>query len=217
MYFPAFYPGQGAILGKSVAIFGTIFGFIFFPEERKHILSFPYVAGLSAAIVGAVGIVLADPKHTQDVYYLGAVCIVLSTAFWVLYSVAMKRVMRKANIHPVPAFATTSIWLTLCFMVFSLILGEPGKVLRLPSSIALLVIVSGVVCIGMGHTLFFYSIRTLGVAIPSAVQLATAITTPVASFLAFGETLTLVQVVWGGVLLAGAAATLYAGNEPRAG
>jgi drug/metabolite transporter (DMT)-like permease len=212
MYFPRFYPGQGSILGKSVAIFGAIFGFIFFREERKHILSTPYLGGLAAATLGAVGIVLADPERGEHVYFLGAIFTVLSTGFWVLYSVAMKRVMGRTGIHPVPAFATTSIWLTIAFMGLSCVWGKPWKIVQAPLWVVALVIVSGVVCIGMGHTLFFYSIRTLGVAIPSAVQLVTGITTPVMSFIAFGETLTGVQVFWGAVLLAGAAATLSTGN-----
>jgi len=208
MYFPKFYPGQGSLLGKSVAVFGALFGFVFFPEERKQILSFPYLGGLAAATVGAVGIVLADPNRTQEVYFLGAVFTVVSTAFWALYSVAMKRLMR--DTHPVSAFGAASVWLTFFFLVLMLWLGEPLQIIRVPVWVVVLVIASGVACIGLGHTLFFYAIRTMGVAIPSVVQLATPLTTPLFRFLLVGETLTAVQIVWGGVLMVGAAATLRA-------
>jgi len=212
MYFKEFYPGQGAILQKTIAIFGALFGFIFFPEERRHILSFLYLGGLAAAVLGSVGIVLSDPNRSREVYYLGAIFAVAATAFWGLYSVSMKKLMR--GVHPVPAFGLVSVWLTVFFFALSVGMGSPGDILHVPLRVLLAVVGSGIVCIGLGHTLFFYSVRELGVAVPAAVQLVTGITTPLFSFFIYGETLTGVQMIWGAVLIVGAFATLRSGMVP---
>ena len=72
------------------------------------------------------------------------------------------------------------------------------------------VVISGVISIAMGHVLFYIAIKRIGATIPGLALLSTPFIVLAISYIAFGETLSLFQWLFGFVLLAGSALAIWA-------
>ena len=73
---------------------------------------------------------------------------------------------------------------------------------------------SGVLCIGIAHTLYYYALRTLTVSVCATMLLTTPLGTLALSHWLFGEQMTSGQILSGILLLAGGALTLLAKERP---
>ncbi len=206
LYYKDFNPGYANLLQKTSPIFGAVLGYLFFADERSHIRSLRFLAGRLGGILGAAGVILAQGVVSAEGHFQGSVLIILSSVCWALYTVGIRKVMGKTD--PISAFTVVSVLTTAALGIFALAFGNPGAILSVSPLMALLVIFSGVTSIGIGHPLYFYAVRDLGVAVCTAILLANVITTAVASFFIFGEILTIHQILWAVLLVAGAWLTI---------
>jgi len=70
-------------------------------------------------------------------------------------------------------------------------------------------IVSGVLFVGIGNLLNYLAINELGVAIPSALQLASPLLTAISSVIVFHEEMPLGKVISGVLIMSGCSLIIY--------
>jgi len=99
--------------------------------------------------------------------------------------------------------------------VLALLFGRPQDGLNMPPLPWACVVISGVLAIGLGHVLYYTSIRRIGATIPSLILLSQPFTVLAISYFVFGESLNLPQWLFGIFLLAGAASAIQAQQHLR--
>jgi drug/metabolite transporter (DMT)-like permease len=111
-----------------------------------------------------------------------------------------------------PAFAVVSQYTGAVILVLMLIFGERhgAPALDLPGREFFYLVLSAVIGIGLGHTLYYASIARLGLAVSAGVVQLQPITVSIGSFFLFGEKLTTGQWVFGMVAVLGAGVMLWA-------
>jgi drug/metabolite transporter (DMT)-like permease len=92
-------------------------------------------------------------------------------------------------------------------------MGQPGKCLEMAFNGWFAVIISGVTGIALGHVLYYISLRRLGPTTPSLVQLAQPFIVVVISYFIFSEKLSVPQLVFGVVLVAGSALAILSKKD----
>ncbi len=106
-------------------------------------------------------------------------------------------------LRPVPALAVTTAWTTLLVLAATAAFGDLGHVADVSWKIVLVLVVSGVGCIGVGQTLYYVSIGRIGVAMSQLATRATPILTGLFSFAPLGVRMGAFQWACGAVLVAG--------------
>ena len=89
------------------------------------------------------------------------------------------------------------------FFLMALIKGNPLAVIHLPPRILFILFISGLFCIGLAHSIFYFAIRATGIALASSILLISPFLTAIFSYFIFGEILTAGQLISGAALLTG--------------
>ena len=92
---------------------------------------------------------------------------------------------------------------SLFFLPVTLLLGDIGLVMKVSPDVNLMLIGSGILCVGIGNFLNYIAIMELGVAVTASLQLMTPLLTGVFSYMVMGERLTEMDLLFGGLLLLG--------------
>ena len=206
------YPALAAFLNKSSVLFAAAMAYFLFPEERWLFRSKRFLGGLALSVAGTLGLALWRPDLDKMQINLGVGLVLVAAAAWAVYTVAAKRPTQEVG-APV-AFAVVSIYTTLAFVPMALAWGDVGHFCVVPWRVNVIMIVSGIFCIGLAHTLYFYAIQRLGASVCATMMLTTPLGTLVLSRWMFGERLTGGQSLGGVLLLAGGALTLLAKEKP---
>mgnify|MGYP000226884917 CR=1 FL=1 len=198
-----------ALLLRLTVIFTSIFAYMFFKEERSIITSRSFIVGTALAMIGAMAIITTSGRASasSNVSVLGSVLIMLSDILWSLYLVSVKINLRNTNPQ-----VLSSLLITIAgtfFLPISVIKKSIFAVLYAPSFANLLMIVSGVLFVGIGNLLNYLAINELGVAIPSALQLASPLLTAISSVIVFHEEMPLGKVISGVLIMSGCSLIIY--------
>jgi drug/metabolite transporter (DMT)-like permease len=194
---------------------------LFFADERRVARSPWFILGASAALAGAVGMVVFSREFTLaeaqraawDKLAFAVVLVTSAAALWGAYSVAVKWCVEVAS--PFPAFTGMATGATAVFLILSVARGNLGAIATMPPLAVLLVFLSGVGCIAIAQVLYARAIQQLGVAVCNTVILSSPVVAALASRIIFDERLTGRQVISALVLLGGAAAAIQARNRGR--
>jgi drug/metabolite transporter (DMT)-like permease len=119
-----------------------------------------------------------------------------------VYAIAVKKIAR--TINPIVSFTAIATGTTVVFFALFLAYGQPQRLFSSPWWIQSLLILSGLLGIAGSHTLFFYSVKILGVAVSSSFTLAQPLLTAIASYVVFSEILTPLQMLSGLFIIVGA-------------
>lgn len=102
--------------------------------------------------------------------------------------------------------------------LFGLVLsavGTVGLVTKVPWHVNAILVVSGLLCIGIAHPLYYPALKELGLSVCATILLSTPVGTLLLSHWIFGEVLTAGQIMFGLVHLSGGAFTiLVSGKTP---
>lgn len=199
-------PAFVSLLGKFSTILITIMAFVFYHEEREIVRQASFLLGFVLGLAGVAGFVAGIPDFKTGLAQsqkLGIVFVILSSVIWAFYINLVKRVLRSEN--SLQAFTFTCISATLFFLPIMLIWGDASVLFARPPIIKALVIISGVIGIAGANSSYYLSIKRIGMAKSANLVLAHPFLVALASFFAFGERLTVVQWVFGIILLAGCA------------
>jgi drug/metabolite transporter (DMT)-like permease len=208
------YPALCSFLNKSSVLFAAGLAFVFFPEERWLFRSKRFLIGLTLTVLGTLGLALLRTDLGQMQVNLAVLLVLFAAAMWAVYSVAIKR--PAAELGSAVSFSVVSIYTTLALLPLALIWGDLGHFRDVPWRVNVIMIFSGVLCIGVAHTLYWYAIREIGVSICATMLLTTPLGTLLLSRWIFGEQLTFGQIIAGIGLLVGGALTLLAKEKPAA-
>jgi drug/metabolite transporter (DMT)-like permease len=204
-------PGLASFLNKSSVLFAALLAFLLFKDERWLFRSGRFVTGLGLTILGTVGLALLRPDLRQMQANIGVGLVLVAAMSWALYSVAAKA--PTAQVGSTVAFGMVGVYTTAVLFPIALIWGDLGHWHVVPAKVNLILIFSGVLCIGVAHTLYFYAMRRLTVSVCATMLLTTPLGTLLISRWLFNEQMTSAQIVSGLVLIAGGFLTLLARKD----
>jgi drug/metabolite transporter (DMT)-like permease len=158
-----------------------------------------------------MGVMFFHPAFTRSYTIIGIAMIILYGLIWGLYAVAVKVAFR--GIDSRTGFSVVSIYTVVALFILTMFMGQPSKCLVMPFGGWAAIVISGVTGIALGHVFYYISIRRLGATTPSLVQLAQPFIVVVISYFVFSERLSVPQLVFGVVLVAGSALAILAKKD----
>ena len=187
-----------SLVTKSNTIFITLLAAAFFIEERALLKSKRYLAGLALATIGVIGVITGGDTITITLG-VGLLLLIVSQISWSFFSVSIKGMINKQTRLTI-----------LCFIfplgfLFSLPIAAIDLAAPLPAFnplILLFPLASGV-AMALGNVAQFRAIQQKGLLVTNAFQLSMPFMTGALGFLIFGETLTVIQILFAGILIAG--------------
>ena len=210
----AFYyidPGFASLLSTTAFLWVIILSVIFFANERQHLSNRLFRLSIILSLVGLMGVMFFHPAFPHSYTIIGIAMIMLYGLIWGLYAVAVKVAFR--GIDSRIGFSVVSIYTVVALFILTMFMGQPQKCLEMPVGGWAAVVISGVTGIALGHVLYYISIRRLGATTPSLVQLAQPFIVVVISYFIFSEKLSVPQLVFGVVLVAGSALAILAKKD----
>lgn len=191
-------------------IFVTAGAALFFAAERRVIRTPWFIAGVLLVFCGAAGTIALKPGGLAGGTAEGVALSIASGFLYACYSLAVRHSMHGMN--PLVAFAAISQYTAIGVLIPMFIWGTDSGlvVLNLSSKQMFLLLLSAFIGIGLGHTLYYYSMARLGLAVSAGVVQLQPILVSVASFFMFDEVLTLWQWIAGGIAILGAGLILFA-------
>lgn len=201
-------PGLASFLNKSSVLFAALLAFLIYPEERWLFRSGRFVAGLVLTIFGTVGLALLRGDLGDMKANLGVGLVLVAALSWAFYSVAAKK--PTAMVGPTVAFGVVGIYTTIACFFVALQWGDLGLWNRAPWHVNAIMIGSGILCIGVAHTLYYYAMRVLTVSVCATMLLTTPLGTLLISRWLFKEEMTTGQLIATVLLMAGGFLTLLA-------
>lgn len=203
-------PGLMTFSMRLQIVFLTGGAALFFAAERKVIRTGGYLVGMSLVILGTIGTLWLRPGGLGGGTALGITLSIAAGLLYACYALSVRHFMHQ--MRPMIAFAAVSQYTAGVILALMFVFGERAGLgaLDLTGLQFFLLVLSSIIGIGLGHTLYFASIARLGLAVSSGVVQLQPITVSVASFFIFGERLTLGQWSCGVAAIAGAGVMLYA-------
>jgi len=212
----AFYyvsPAFMVLLSKSSIIWVAVFSFILFADERALAKSNRFWLGLALSVTGVVGVMYFKEDFAATRTMTG-IAITLCAAFaWAWYTVTVKIAFK--DIDSRIGFSVISIYTSVGLCVFALLFGRVGDCVKMGAWQWGCVVISGVTAIALGHVLYYVAIKHIGVTIPAIVILAQPFIVLAISNVVFGESLNILQLFFGIVLLGGSALSIWAQQHLR--
>lgn len=210
-------PGLMTFSMRLQIVFLTTGAALFFPAERRIIKSPGFIAGISMVLIGTCITLLLKPDGLGGGTAKGIALAITAGFLYAAYGLSVRHFMH--GMKPFPAFAAVSQYTALVIVILMFIWGDKQSPTDLVGGMHALdlsalqfglLLLSSVIGIGLGHTMYFASIARLGLAVSSGVVQLQPITVSVCSYFLFGELLTPGQWAGGLVAIAGAGIMLFA-------
>lgn len=208
-------PGLLTFLLRVQIVSVTIGAFVLFPDERALLRTGGYWSGTLLVIVGSFGAIFLGQERPAGASAWGILSGVVSGALFGCYAVAVRKCMRPYS--SMKSFAAISVYTSAALIVLMLLFGERagGRAFDLSSWQWVMLVISALAGIALGHVFYYASIARLGVSVASGVLLLQPFMTAAASWLFFDEQLTAAQWIAGSVGVAGAGIVLRVQNRLR--
>jgi len=193
----------GALLSKLSVIFTVVLSFILIKEERSLIKSRYFLLGLLLSIIGFIGVALGRTASigAVDNFSKGVILFLISAFMFGLYRISIKKMVK--DTQPVVAFTIICFLMTLIFLPFVILFGNPTKIITAGLGINLVLFSSGFVVISLSNSVYYIAVRDFGVSVPNAILLLVPFITGIFSFVILKELLTSLQILFGSILLIG--------------
>lgn len=193
-------PTTASLVGECTVLWTILVSAAFFADERRYIKRPLYLAGTVMAFVGVAGVILARNGLDRRPS-LGILFIILSGLCWSLYTAFVQRWLKEH--HPLvltPLIFTAS---AVVFLVFALAWGNLPALQAAKPPVFLALFFSGLLCVGITHSLYYAAMRHAGMALASNITLVTPFLTSIASYFLFDDRIALGQLLFGILLVAG--------------
>jgi len=194
-------PGLMGFLVRLSTLWSVFGSFILFHDERHLLRSAKFWAGFLILGLGFIMMIFGGNYTFGKATIIGIVLISLCSITWAGYQLTVRRNLGRTDSRT--AFGMVSTLTSLGLISTMFMFGKPQQVLNMPPSILAMVVLSGFLGIALSHLLLYFSIKRLGVAICSSVNLSGAFVTAFFAYLLFGEHLTIVQWASGGLIVLG--------------
>ncbi len=207
-------PGLMTFSLRFQIIFLTLGTVRLFPSERRVVKSAGYIVGVTMVLAGTLSVLMLKDgglfeARGGDRPVIGVSLAVGAGFLYAAYALAVRKYM--TGIPAFTAFSAVSQYTGVALLTCMFIWGErAGMVLLdLGGTKIFFVLLSAIIGIGIGHTLYYACINRLGLAVSSGVVQLQPITVSIVSFFVFGERLSPAQWAVGILAIAGAGLILY--------
>jgi drug/metabolite transporter (DMT)-like permease len=181
-------------------LFTTLFGFALLPEERPLARRPLFWIALAAAAIG-LGAMFIGGMGTKSTCGAGMLILLGTSACWGLYSVLVRKCLSGYSIRL--SFGVMSLYASPVLLILMFSVGNWTPVLHQPAWLWVLIWLSAIAGIALGHTLFYRAIHTLGpISSEGSLMLIPFVTALLASLL-LHERLAHLQWIGGFVLVLG--------------
>ncbi len=185
-----------AALLANVEILFIIFIGIFFLKEKVHKRD---LLGFAFLLMGAVFLSTNNLQNISfDQSLMGSLLVISAAFFWSLDTSLSKFLSRKRNIIFITALKTAIGGSILFSLSLVLGLGFTLPLFRVP-----LLLFIGLVCVSFSLVLIYYSIRVIGSTRTGSIFALSSLFGAVTAFIALGESLTILQLFFGFLMLMG--------------
>lgn len=182
---------------------------ILFAAERAIIRTPAFLVGMTVVLIGTAGTIYLNPKGLGGGTALGITFAIGAGLLYSGYALAVRKFMH--GMAPLAAFAAISQYTAVSLFVLMLVFAKhEGKhdlgmqLFRLDHMQLLLLALSALIGIGLGHTLYFASIARLGLAVSAGVVQLQPVIVSIISISLFNEAFTPGQWAFGILAIAGA-------------
>ena len=210
----AFYyvgPAFMVLLTKTNIFWIAAFSLLLLPEERPLIRSKRFWAGLTLSAIGLIGVMVYKVDLTEAKTIRGIIIALAAAFMWGVYTVSARIAFREIDSRQ--GFSVISIYTVVGLSLFALPFGNLRGCVQLGTWQWVYVVISAVTAIAFAHTLYYTAMKRIGATIPALVILAQPIVVLGISNVVFDESLNAVQLLFGIVLLAGAALAIWAQQD----
>ncbi|OHB55114.1 MAG: hypothetical protein A2173_04685 [Planctomycetes bacterium RBG_13_44_8b] len=197
-----------ALISKSSVIWITAFSLIFFADERGLIKSKRFWLGMVLSIMGVLGVIYYKEDFNAGGTITGVIIAVFCAFVWAIYAISARIVFKDTDSRV--GFSIVSVYTTIGLSVLGVIFGQVGQFLKMGVWPWIVVIISAVTSISLGHVLYYIAMRRIGAAIPALVILAQPFVVFAVSRVVFNESLNSLQLIFGLALLAGSTLAIQA-------
>lgn len=207
----AFYyigPAFMVLQTKTNIIWIAGFSFIFFSEERALAKSKSFWIGLTLSIVGLIGVMYHKVDLAEARIITGIIIAQAAAFMWGVYTLSVKIAFREIDSRS--GFSVISIYTVAGLTISALLFGNVQTAAQMGAWQWACVVISGVTAIALAHTLYYAAIRRIGATIPALVILAQPFIVLAISYMVFGESMNILQLFFGIVLLSGSALAIFA-------
>jgi drug/metabolite transporter (DMT)-like permease len=194
-------PSVMTLVSQTQVLFGVLFAALFFSDERAFVGTPLFIAGIVLAVGGVALVVGGGADFGTPTFGAGILLVVGSAFSWALLGTLLR-----AWLPEVPPLLSLSAVFTVVTPLFiaTYVISHGG--LPVPGAPALhwtILVASGLLAVGLGHSLFYRAVPVLGVSVSSSLNLLTPLLASIVSYVVFGERLTPVQLAGAAVLIAG--------------
>ncbi len=212
----AFYkldPAMAAFGMRSNIIFAALGAAILFAGERRVVRSGGFLLGMAMVVGGTCGTLFLDDSFGQRSSAIGILYAVLAGALYAAYALAVRVCMR--GVPTLVSFSAISLYTAGAMVGLMLVLAKDhgAGAFDLNATQFVLLIVSALVGIAIGHVTYYISIERLGVAVSAGVIQLQPFTVAAASAPIFGQYLSPGQWVLGAVAVVGTIVMLVIQNR----
>lgn len=177
---------------------------LLFPSERLVVRRPAFILGLCMVLGGTLATIVQDPGFGTSGNTLGVVLALSAGSLFACYGLAVRKFLHH---HPaIASFAAISQISAGVMLALMLLLGRSSgsSVFALSASDLLLLILSAIIGIALGHVLFYIAMARLGVAAANGVIQLQPFGAAIGAMILFNEPMTPGQWLGGVLAVAGA-------------
>jgi drug/metabolite transporter (DMT)-like permease len=207
----AFYyigPAFMVLQTKTNIIWIAGFSLIFFSDERALVKSKRFWTGLTLSVVGLIGVMYNEVNLAETRIITGIIIAQAAAFMWGVYTLSVKIAFK--DIDSRSGFSVISIYTVAGLAVAALLFGKMETTAQMGAWQWACIIISGIASIALAHTLYYAAIKRIGATIHALVILAQPFTVLAISYVVFGESMNIFQLLFGVVLLIGSALAIWA-------
>lgn len=201
---------------RSQMVFVVLGAWFLLPAERPILRHRGTWVGIVLILTGVVGTSLAKGQVPNPSETFGMLLAVGAGACFGLYGICVRKFLH--GFHPIVAFSVISQYTAFVMVVLMLLLARPidtsgvptggpdfgAGALALPATQFVLLLVSAIAGIALGHVFFYISLARLGIATTSGVIQLQPFCVAIGGYFLLEQPLTWQMLAWGGVAVAGA-------------
>jgi drug/metabolite transporter (DMT)-like permease len=206
-------PAFMTLLTKTSVLWIAGFSLMFFREERPLARSARFWLGFLLSIAGMVGVLYFQEDFAARGTLIGIAIALMEAFMWGVYTIAVRIAFRDSDSRS--SFSVMSMYTVVGLWICALLLGKPEQALDMDARAWLAVVFSGVTSIALAHVFYYAALRRIGATIPMLVILAQPFVVFGMSSIIFHERLSGIQLLFGVVLLAGSALSIWAQQHLR--
>ena len=204
-------PALAVLLSKTSVLWIMAFSLVFLPQERTLLKRKRLWLSLVLSVIGVSGVLWGKEDFSTSGSLRGIVLILACACFWGLYTVSIRISFRKTNSHL--GFSIVSLYTSLGLWLGALCAGQIRTCLHIGWRVWTLVVLSAITSIALAHVCYYGAIRRLGPTIPALVILVQPFLILLMSRFFFDEHLNIYQLIFGVVLISGAACAIWAQKD----